>query len=145
MNDEEATPNGNNAAGEAAGKRQRISGGGPLEQIAGYSRAVRVGNWVAVSGSTSLGPDGVAHPGDCYGQAIHILGVIEKALKEAGAQLSDVVRTRTFITDIANLDEFLRAHGEMFAEIRPAATLVEVSGLVHPDLLIEIEVDAIIP
>lgn len=134
-----------NDGGAAGVDRQNISSGGPLEPVAGYSRAVRLGDWVAVSGSTSLGPDGVAHPGDCYGQAIYTLGVIEQALAEAGAQMSDVVRTRSFITDIGMLDDFIRAHGEVFGDIRPASTLVEVSGLIHPDLVIEIEVDAIIP
>ncbi len=116
-----------------------------MEAVAGYSRAVRLGDWVAVSGSTSLGPDGVVHPGDCYGQATYTLGVIERALAEAGAQMTDVVRVRTFITDIGMIDDFVRAHGEAFADIRPASTLVEVSALIHPDLVIEIEVDAIIP
>ncbi len=134
----------NNDSNASGADRQNISSGGPLEAVAGYSRAVRVGNWVAASGSTSLGPDGVAHPGDCYGQAIYTLGVIERALSEAGAQMTDVVRTRSFITDIGMLDDFIRAHGEVFGDIRPASTLVEVSALVHPDLVIEIEVDAII-
>ncbi len=115
-----------------------------MEAVAGYSRAVRVGDWVAVSGSTSLGPDGVVHPGDCYGQARYTLGIIERALSEAGAQMTDVVRVRTFITDMAFLDDFVRAHGEAFGDIRPASTLVEVSALLHPDLVIEIEVDAIV-
>ena len=134
----------NNDSNASGADRQNISSGGPLEAVAGYSRAVRVGNWVAASGSTSLGPDGVAHPGDCYGQAIYTLGVIERVLSEAGAQMTDVVRTRSFITDIGMLDDFIRAHGEVFGDIRPASTLVEVSALVHPDLVIEIEVDAII-
>ncbi|WP_420445069.1 RidA family protein [Candidatus Poriferisodalis sp.] len=135
----------NNNSNASGADRQNISSGGPLEAVAGYSRAVRMGNWVAASGSTSLGPDGVAHPGDCYGQAIYTLGVIERALAEAGAQMTDVVRTRSFITDIGMLDDFIRAHGEVFGDIRPASTLVEVSALIHPDLVIEIEVDAIIP
>ncbi len=129
---------------EPNNERQNVSSGGPMENVAGYSRAVRVGNWVAVAGTTSLGPDGVAHPGDCYGQAIFTLGVIERALNEAGANMSDVVRTRSFITDIALVDDFVRAHGEVFGHIKPASTLVEVSGLVDPELVIEIEVDAII-
>ncbi|WP_419930956.1 RidA family protein [Candidatus Poriferisodalis sp.] len=126
-------------------ERQNISSGGPMEAVAGYSRAVRIGDWVAVAGSTTLGPDGVAHPGDCYAQAMATFEIIERALSEAGAQMSDVVRTRSFVTDISTAGDFSRAHGEVFGEIRPASTLVEVSALIHPDLVIEIEVDAIIP
>ena len=116
-----------------------------MEAVAGYSRAVRIGDWVAVAGSTTLGPDGVAHPGDCYAQAMATFEIIERALSEAGAQMSDVVRTRSFVIDISTAGDFSRAHGEVFGEIRPASTLVEVSALIHPDLVIEIEVDAIIP
>ncbi|MCY3643914.1 MAG: RidA family protein [Acidimicrobiaceae bacterium] len=110
----------------------------------GYSRAVRVGAHVVVAGTTTLGPDGVEHPGDCYAQAKLVLQYIEDALNRSGASLNDVVRTRAFLTDISKAGEYGRAHGEVFGDIRPAATLVEVSALVHPDLVVEIEVDAII-
>ncbi|MDE0665056.1 MAG: RidA family protein [Acidimicrobiaceae bacterium] len=110
----------------------------------GYSRAVRVGTHVVVAGTTTLGPDGVDYPGDCYQQAKLVLQYIEDALNRAGASLNDVVRTRAFLTDISKAEEYGRAHGEVFGDIRPAATLVEVSALVHPDLVVEIEVDAII-
>ncbi|WP_419944451.1 RidA family protein [Candidatus Poriferisodalis sp.] len=125
-------------------ERQNISSSGPMEAVAGYSRAVRIGNHVAVAGSTTLGPDGVAHPGDCYAQSMAAFEIIKRALSEAGAQMGDVIRTRSFVTDISMSGDFSRAHGEVFGEIRPASTLVEVSALVHPDLVIEIEADAII-
>lgn len=124
--------------------RKNISSGGPLESTVGYSRAVRVGAVVAVAGTTTLRPDGVLHPGDCYRQSKAVFEIIGEALGEAGASLRDVVRTRSFITDIGLSDDFSRAHGEVFADIRPAATLVEVSALLHPDIVIEIEVDAVI-
>ncbi len=124
--------------------RFNVSSGGPLEATVGYSRAVRVGDHVAVAGTTTLHPGGVDHPGDCYRQARAVLRIIEDALRQAGASLSDVVRTRAFLTDISKAEEYGRAHGEVFGDIRPAATLVEVSALVHPDLVVEIEVDAIV-
>lgn len=124
--------------------RVNVSSGGPLEATVGYSRAVRVGNHVAVAGTTTLRPDGVDHPGDCYRQAQAVLRIIEDALRQAGASLSDVVRTRAFLTDMSTAGDYGRAHGEVFSDIRPAATLVEVSALVHPDLVVEIEVDAIV-
>ena len=124
--------------------RVNVSSRGPLEATVGYSRAVRVGAHVVVAGTTTLGPDGVDHPGDCYQQAKLALHYIEDALDRAGASLNDVVRTRAFLTDISRADDYGRAHGEVFGDIRPAATLVEVSALVHPDLVVEIEVDAII-
>ena len=124
--------------------RINVSSGGPLEATVGYSRAVRVGDHVAVAGTTTLRPDGVDHPGDCYQQTREVLRIIEDALRQAGASLSDVVRTRAFLTDISRADDYGRAHGEVFGDIRPVATLVEVSALVHPDLVVEIEVDAII-
>ena len=124
--------------------RVNVSSRGPLEATVGYSRAVRVGAHVVVAGTTTLGPDGVEHPGACYAQAKLVLQYIEDALERAGASLNDVVRTRAFLTDISKADEYGRAHGEVFADIRPVATLVEVSALVHPDLVVEIEVDAII-
>ena len=128
----------------ASRERVNISSGGPLEATVGYSRAVRVGDQVAVAGTTTLNPGGVDHPGDCYMQTRAVLSLIEDALRQAGASLSDVVRTRAFLTDISKADDYGRAHGEVFGDIRPAATLVEVSALVHPDLVVEIEVDAIV-
>ena len=128
----------------ASRERVNVSSGGPLEATVGYSRAVRVGDHVAVAGTTTLKPDGVDHPGDCYMQSWAVLRLIEDALQETGATLSDVVRTRAFLTDISKADDYGRAHGEVFGDIRPAATLVEVSALVHPDLVVEIEVDAIV-
>ena len=125
-------------------KRVNISSGGPLEATVGYSRAVRVGDHVVVAGTTTLRPDGVDHPGDCYLQTRAVLRLIEDALGRVGATLGDVVRTRAFLTDISKADDYGRAHGEVFGDIRPAATLVEVSALVHPDLVVEIEVDAIV-
>ena len=128
----------------ASRERVNVSSGGPLEATVGYSRAVRVGDHVAVAGTTTLKPGGVDHPGDCYMQSRAVLRLIEDALQETGATLSDVVRTRAFLTDISKADDYGRAHGEVFGDIRPAATLVEVSALVHPDLVVEIEVDAIV-
>lgn len=125
--------------------RQLISSGGPWESKVGYSRAVRVGNVVTVAGTVAVGPDGnIVAPGDAYEQTRTIFATIGKALEEAGASMSDVVRTRSFITDISQWAGFGRAHGEFFAEIRPASTLVEVSGLLGDGSVIEIEVDAII-
>ena len=115
-----------------------------MEATVGYCRAVRVGDHVVVAGTTTLHPGGVDHPGDCYRQARAVLRIIEDALRQVGASLSDVVRTRAFLTDISKAEEYGRAHGKVFGDIRPAATLVEVSALVHPDLVVEIEVDAII-
>ena len=126
-------------------KRTNISSGSPFEPKFGFSRAVKVGDRVFVSGSTALQPDGtVAGVGDAYAQGIEALKTIEAALKEAGAALTDVVRTRIFITDIAHVEGAAKAHGEVFGDIRPASTLVEVSGLVMPEMLIEIEADAVI-
>ena len=128
----------------ASRERVNVSSGGPLEATVGYSRAVRVGDHVAVAGTTTLHPGGVDHPGDCFMQTRAVLRLIEDALRQAGAALSDVVRTRAFLTDMSKAEDYGRAHGEVFGDIRPAATLVEVSALVHPDLVVEIEVDAIV-
>lgn len=123
--------------------RQNISGVSPFEPIYGFSRAVRVGKTVYVSGTGSIGPDGkVAHPGDAYAQTIDVFGKIETVLKEAGASLSDVVRTRIFCSEIRDFEAITKAHGKLFSEIRPAASLIEVSGFVLPEMLVEIEVDA---
>jgi len=125
--------------------RITISNGTPWEESVGYSRAVRVGNQVFVSGTTASNEDGATVAvGDAYGQTQFILKKIEAALHEAGAQMSDVLRTRMFVTDIKRWEEFGKTHGEVFNEIRPAATMVEVARLINPDHLIEIEVDAVI-
>jgi len=126
-------------------KRLNISTGAPWEPIVGYCRAVRVGSHVAVSGTAPVGDDGeVVGVGDAYVQAKRCIEIIEKALREAGSGLSDVVRTRMFVTDISQWEAIGRAHGEAFADIRPATAMVEVSRLIDPDMLVEIEADAII-
>jgi enamine deaminase RidA (YjgF/YER057c/UK114 family) len=123
--------------------RRRISSGGPWEAVAGYSRAVVVGDACWVAGTTDAGPDGVSqHPGDVVGQARAVFAIIERALAEGGFALTDVVRTRMFVTDMALSGAVTTVHGEVFGEIRPAATMVGVAGLMHPSLLVEIEVDA---
>ena len=127
------------------GNRQNISSNSPYEPVYGYSRAVKVGNLVFVSGSGAWGEDAeFVGVDDVYAQAKQTIRNIEKALAEAGATLADVVRTRTFITDIARFDEMARAHKEAFGEIRPAATCLQVSALARPDMLVEIEADAVV-
>jgi len=125
--------------------RQRVSTGTPWEKLVAYSRAVRVGNQVFVSGTTASDRDGMTVAvGDPYQQAVYALRKIESALAEVGATLGDVVRTRMFVTDIRQWEAIGRAHGEAFSGINPAATMVEVRRLINPDHLVEIEVDAVI-
>jgi len=125
--------------------RQLISSGGPWEPLVGYSRAVRTGNQVFVAGTTAARPDGtIEGAGDAYLQAKRCLEIVAAALAEAGAEMRHVVRTRMFVTDISRWEEFGRAHGEVFGETRPAATMVQVAALITPGMLIEIEADAVI-
>lgn len=125
--------------------RQNISSGAPWEPKIGYSRAVKVGDFVFVSGTTAVRADGGVDSLDAYAQAKAVLGKIEAALAQGGARLDHVVRTRVFLTDIGDAEAVGRAHGEAFSAIRPACTFVEVSALMTPDLKVEIEADAIIP
>ncbi len=126
-------------------KRQLVTSGTPWESSVGYSRAVRVGNLIYISGTTASDEQGnTVAVGQPYKQAVFILRKIESALNALGASLTDVVRTRMFVTDITQWEAFGRAHGEFFGDIRPAATMIEVSRIINPDHLIEIEVDAVV-
>jgi enamine deaminase RidA (YjgF/YER057c/UK114 family) len=126
--------------------RTCISSGSPWEPRIGFSRAVRVGPWLAVSGTAPVASDGgVAAPGDVHGQTARCLEIIARAIVEAGFDLTDVIRTRVMLTDITRWPEAARAHGDVFGEVRPACTFVEVKGFIEPAWLVEVEADCVRP
>ena len=126
-------------------KRTNISSGSPFEGPIGFSRAVRIGDRIAVAGTAPIAADGeTASPGDVHGQTRRCLEIIRNAVEEAGGRIEDVIRTRVFLTDASRWQEAARAHGEVFGEIRPACTFVEVRGFVDPEWLVEIEADAVV-